>query len=70
VLYENSVTGAASNVQGIQFYNCGGGHAVRNNLMYATEPGGLTGILRTQILYTTSDNAINERHPNMRSSGE
>lgn len=40
ILYENSQAGTLGSPQGIDFYDCGGNHLVRNNLFYATVPGG------------------------------
>jgi hypothetical protein len=66
IFYQNArlYTGGA---QGVAFYNCGRGHIVRNNHMYATAPGSVDGIADTAggASYTASDNLINVSNPNM-----
>jgi parallel beta-helix repeat protein len=66
IFYENGILGGSGMAQGIAFYNCGGEHIVRNNVMYGQKS--LAGITGSTSLYTASDNAVNVNNPKMRNA--
>jgi hypothetical protein len=43
ILYENGQSSTPAAAQGVNFYNSGGGHTLRNNFFYANSPGATQG---------------------------
>jgi hypothetical protein len=67
ILYENAQNyPSGAGAQGIVLYHAGGGHVIQNNLLYATEPGGVDAIGGTagwQGKYSESGNIVNTVNP-------